>query len=328
MPDNSELRNSSTIRKSLPRLIAFAVAALSVACHVGFPSLSSNARAAIATHKFLYGTAVVYCFVAGQVTGNVSQTDKLWSVLPGIYMLTTAYQSGFSPRLTLMTSLVLIWGARLTFNFHRRGGYKGASRRPWEGEEDYRWTVVRSTELLQHRFVWLLFNLLFICIYQHALIYAFTLPAIVVLEYPNQPLSLFDFTLTFSFLLLLLIELISDNQQYQYQCYKRQPQQQRTSKEPALSEDNVSKGFIDSGLWSISRHPNYLAEQLLWCVIYAFSVSASGTIINWSALGMIPLITLFQASIHLTESISAEKYPQYKDYQRRVPMQVPFIRWF
>jgi hypothetical protein len=37
-----------------------------------------------------------------------------------------------------------------------------------------------------------------------------------------------------------------------------------------------SVGFPSAGLFSVSRHPNYLAEISLWFVFYAFSITAGG----------------------------------------------------
>ena len=54
--------------------------------------------------------------------------------------------SGFAPRQTLAASLVTVWGIRLTFNFARKGGY---SWKFWEGEEDYRWAIVRKNPLFK-----------------------------------------------------------------------------------------------------------------------------------------------------------------------------------
>ena len=99
------------------------------------------------------------CFFVSQLTGNCSQVDKLWSILPIIYTWYMAYKGGFTPILILMASLVSIWGGRLTYNFSRRGAYK---LKFWEGEEDYRWAILRETPLLKGKISWMLFNLFFI----------------------------------------------------------------------------------------------------------------------------------------------------------------------
>jgi steroid 5-alpha reductase family enzyme len=70
-----------------------------------------------------------------------------------------------------MAALVFIWGARLTFNFSRRGGY---ALLPWKGEEDYRWDVLRQQ--INNRGVFVVFNLLFICFYQLGLLLMFVSP--------------------------------------------------------------------------------------------------------------------------------------------------------
>ena len=90
-----------------------------------------------------------------------------------------------------------------------------------------------------------------------------------------------------------------------------------------------SKGFIDTGLWAYSRHPNYFCEVSMWWSIYLFSVGATGSALNWSILGVVFLTMLFlvpeTGSLDCGEYLSSGKYKQYADYQKRVSK---FIPWF
>ena len=87
--------------------------------------------------------------------------------------------------------------------------------------------------------------------------------------------------------------------------------------------EKYNKGFVDSGLWGIVRHPNYASEQSIWIVFYFFSVSATGLWLNWSVMGAILLILLFYGSSNFSESISISKYPEYLDYKNKTPRFVP-----
>jgi steroid 5-alpha reductase family enzyme len=82
-------------------------------------------------------------------------------------------------------------------------------------------------------------------------------------------------------------------------------------------------GFIRSGLWSVSRHPNYFAEQAIWLSVYVFSIAATGRFVNWTMIGALLLMLLFKGSADLSEGISASKYPEYKKYQEKTPMFLP-----
>ena len=64
----------------------------------------------------------------------MSSVDRLWSLLPCLYTWLVCWRHP-SPRLALMSLLSLVWSARLTWNFSRRGGYDWP---PWTGCEDYR----------------------------------------------------------------------------------------------------------------------------------------------------------------------------------------------
>jgi steroid 5-alpha reductase family enzyme len=76
-------------------------------------------------------------------------------------------------------------------------------------------------------------------------------------------------------------------------------------------------------VWSLSRHPNYFAEQAMWITIYLFSVAATGRYINWSFIGSLLLTLLFRGSADLSEGISANKYSAYKEYMKNTPMFIP-----
>ena len=265
--------------------------------------------------KLMLGLSI-FVFIMGEITKNNSQVDKLWSILPAIYVWIVAYASDFNSRNVLMAILATIWAARLTYNFNRRGGY---SWKFWEGEEDYRWEVLRQNPVFKSKIAWKLFHLLFICAYQMALILLFTLPSLVAWQGEN-PIGVFDVILTGLFLFFVIFETVADQQQWNYQTVKYA---KKAAKEPL--EGDFAKGFVDKGLWSKMRHPNYFAEQSIWLVFYLFSVVASGRWLNWSVMGIILLLLLFQGSADFSEKVSAEKYPAYKDYLKRVPRFLPKI---
>lgn len=111
-----------------------------------------------------------------------------------------------------------------------------------------------------------------------------------------------------------------------YQSAKQQ--YNKTAKLPrGWNQADLDRGFISSGLWGYSRHPNFLAEQMIWFVLYQWSCYATNSPYSWTILGSGSLILLFQGSTRLTEDISAAKYPDYVEYQRQVGMFIPKSVW-
>lgn len=263
------------------------------------------------TLGLMYIISAGLTFGISTATGNYSQVDKLWSVIPVAYAWVVAVGVHFEPRVVLMAVLVSLWGARLTFNFARRGGYSGGySWKFWEGEEDYRWAVLRAKPEFQGRGRWLLFNLFFISFYQMGLILLFTMP--IVKASGGAPLGVWDYVLAAVFVLLLLVETVADQQQWTYQTEKHR---RIKAGEPLTAP--YSQGFVHTGLWAWVHHPNYSAEQLIWITFYLFTLSAGGYGINWSIAGCLLLVLLFYGSSNFSEEISASKYPAYPIYQRR-----------
>ena len=66
-------------------------------------------------------TAIV--FVVGELTDNVSQVDKVWSVIPAVYAWIFVANMPLNPRVLLVACLISVWSLRLTFNACRRGFY-------------------------------------------------------------------------------------------------------------------------------------------------------------------------------------------------------------
>lgn len=253
------------------------------------------------------------CFVLAELTKNYSQTDKLWSITPIIYSWIAVWYSDWNSRMIFLALIVTIWGARLTFNFARRDGY---SIKFWTGEEDYRWAILKQKSPFNKKWVFSLFNLFFISLYQHFLILLFTLPIILSLEV--KEIGAFDIILGIVMLGLVYIEWLADEQQYKFQTEKYK----RINNKETL-EGKFAKGFAHSGLWGLVRHPNYAAEQSIWIVFYVFSVLATGSIINWSIIGCLLLVILFKSSSDFSEEISADKYPEYANYQASVGRFLP-----
>jgi steroid 5-alpha reductase family enzyme len=243
-------------------------------------------------------------------TSDPSIVDRLWSIVPWLYCW-HFYLSAPSPRLLLMAVLSTVWGVRLTANFAVKGGFSGG--------EDYRWAEIRSWPGFDKGFE--LFNLLFICFFQQLVILSFVSPAAVVLSVSEPaPLNGLDASASLLYLLLVLAEAVADQQQLTFQTEKYR----RINAKLPLGE--YSNGFIESGLWAFSRHPNYFCEVSIWWVFYLFGIAAGAPLLNWSFVGPIFLTCLFalpHASADVTETLSSRKYANFPSYQRRVSKLIP-----
>ncbi len=299
-------------------LMGAGIIACVVLFFVGEPKLNQNQLDTLLILGIIMAAAALYCFVVGEITRNNSQMDKLWSILPIAYTWVVAWKGAWAPRLVLMAIAATLWGIRLTANFARKGAYK---IKFWEGEEDYRWAVLRKNEILGKRWVWALFDLFFICFYQNLVVLLSTIPALASMS-STAPLGWIDY-LAFGLCLTSLgYETIADEQQFAFQNQKW-----KWIKEGKKLEDLPSpynKGFNTMGLWKYSRHPNYLGEQAFWFFFYFFSVGAGQGGYNYSAIGALLLILLFLGSSTFGEAISGGKYPEYAQYKERVSRFFPW----
>lgn len=93
-----------------------------------------------------------------------------------------------------------------------------------------------------------------------------------------------------------------------------------------------TRSLLQTGLWSITRHPNYLGEILIWNGIYiaGFSlvVTNSVPLVYYLVLVLSPLVmsvVLIKISTPLLEK-NMEKYAGWAEYAQRVPMIFPFTK--
>jgi len=243
-----------------------------------------------------------FCWIASLISHDNSWVDRIWSIVPVVYVCVFAISAGLADiRLDVMAGLVTLWGARLTFNFARKGGYSG--------EEDYRWPVLRA-RMTPWQFQ--IFNVFFIVLYQNAILVFIALPAFTAYLHPT-PFGPLDYVATIVFLLLLAGETLADQQQWNFHRAKK------------AGGPEFRPRFLTTGLFRFSRHPNFFFEQAQWWVVFLFGAIAAGSLLQWTVLGAALLTGLFVGSTTFTEQITKSKYPEYADYQATTSAVVP---WF
>lgn len=293
-----------------------------------FTFLSKSACFTAGVGEFHVGLAIFltfFCFFLNLITKNDSWVDRLWSIIPvcsaWIYTLWdveklwdvsqgSVFSFLFNTRL-LFTVVITLWGARLTYNFYRKGGYS-------KGGEDYRWMYVRKWPFVNHPLVRPFFNFFIVSAFQICLILAFVAP---VSRFPTTPLHKKDFLMLLIQVFTLILETIADQQQWNFHQFK----QRKQVPIPEYLKKDCERGFLTHGLFTLSRHPNILCEQLFWFNLFASSTLHAGFSLKFF-LCPILLISVIDASTILTEKISSEKYPKYRFYQQTTPFIFPFFR--
>ncbi|MEY9905170.1 steroid 5-alpha reductase family enzyme [Catenulispora sp. MAP12-49] len=192
---------------------------------------------------YVYAAVCLATWLMSVLTREYSWVDRIWSIVPVAYVGIFAGTAGFhDTRLNVMAVLVTLWGARLTFNFARKGGYA-------RGGEDYRWAVLRD-RMAPWQFQ--LFNIFFITLYQNAILLLIALPAKTALDHRTS-FTLADGILTALFAGFLVGETLADQQQWRFQQTKRADLD--AGREP-------SARFVTTGLFRFSRHPNFTDHGL------------------------------------------------------------------
>lgn len=256
--------------------------------------------------------AAAACWMLSLITRDTSWVDRAWSLVPIVYVwifVAGAFANGDgSMRVVLMGVLTTLWGARLTFNFARKGGYTGM--------EDYRWAVLRAR---MRPWQFQIFNVLFIVAYQMTLLVLITLPADVAARNPAA-FTVWDALFAIAFVGFLVGETITDQEQWRFHQRKK------------AAGGTLAPGFATTGLFRFSRHPNFFFEQAQWWAFYAIGATAAvaggagilGGALNPTIIGPALLTLLFIGSTIFTESITASKYPAYADYRRTTSMLIPW----
>jgi steroid 5-alpha reductase family enzyme len=217
---------------------------------------------------------------------DVSFVDSLWSLFFLLAAAVFAYQvEVLSDRGKLVLVLVAIWSLRLSVYITARN---------WGKEEDYRYQAIRQNNEpgFAVKSLYIVFGL------QGVLAWFIALPLLPAISSAND-LGVIDIVAAALWLLGFVFEAGGD---YQLARFKRNPEN--------------SGRVLDTGLWRLTRHPNYFGDFCIWWAFYLFAVSAGGW---WSIASplLMSFLLLKVSGVAMLEDTIEERRPEYSNYIRR-----------
>jgi len=82
-----------------------------------------------------------------------------------------------------------------------------------------------------------------------------------------------------------------------------------------------------SGLWGLSRHPNYFGEATMWWGVWLFGVAGNPSSWWWTLIGPVSMTALLRgASVRLMDNRSLARRPEYDVVMRELPAMLPIGR--
>ena len=234
--------------------------------------------------------ATVVCFIFSLIFKNSSVYDPYWSVAPVVIIVGFAISYGLNTLSLLMLIAVCYWGIRLTANWAYT--FKGLCHQDWR----YTMLSEKTGKLYP------LINFVGIHYVPTLVVYGCILPAVyTVTEKPETtPVSIIFVCVS---VFAATMQGVADIQMHSF----------RKSK---------VCGFIRTGLWKRSRHPNYLGEILMWWGIGLAGVCAMPD--RWYLIfGAVANTMLFLfVSIPLADNRQAKK-DGFADYKKQTRMLLP-----
>src|SRR5690606_20194997 len=239
-------------------------------------------------------------FVIAQIRKNNGLIDIAWGASFVVTAISSFIISGeFNLTKLIMLQVVILWGMRLSIYLFKRN---------WNKEEDFRYQAMRKkwkTNLKLKAF----FK---VFITQSLFSYVISLPIIFTNLYSTpitdfiQPTVLIIGVVVF--LIGFIFEVLADSQLAEF---KKNP-------------NNKGK-ILKTGVWSLSRHPNYFGEATLQ---WGMGIIAISSLIPMSFIALISpiIITLllrFVSGVPLLEK-KYEGNIEFEIYKKTTPIFVPF----
>jgi steroid 5-alpha reductase family enzyme len=242
--------------------------------------------------------ATVVVFAASMALANSSVYDSYWSVAPPLIAVGWVLEAGggLTARRVIVLVLLTVWAVRLTANWAT--GWTGLAH------EDWRYVQIR--EQSSGHLPWWLVSFTGIHLMPTLVVFLALLPAWPALNgYPHM--GFIDLLAIAVMAFAILTEAVADRQLRRF----------------AAQPGNAGRS-VDIGLWRWSRHPNYLGEIGVWWGLWLFGLAADPSW-WWTVIGPLAMVGLFAGvSIPLMERRCLERRPDYRSYQRDVPVLVPW----
>jgi steroid 5-alpha reductase family enzyme len=251
---------------------------------------------------YLIGAAVIFGFMlflwaVSLALKNSSIVDIFWGF--GFVLSSWLYfflaPEGFLLRKLILLALVTIWGLRLTIHILTRN---------WGKAEDFRYQKWRA----EAGSSWWIRSLFKVFLLQGLLMWLISAPLLGA--------QFFKMRLAFTWIDALAIlvwvigfffESVGDAQLAHFRA------------------DPANKGkLLNTGVWQLTRHPNYFGDAAQWWGFYLLALIAGGW---WTVFSPI-LMTLFLiqvSGIALLEKTLAETKPGYREYMASTSA---FLPWF
>lgn len=237
------------------------------------------------TYLIVAGLLLCYftlLFIIAQVIENNSIVDLAWG--PGfIIVAVSSYwlMSEKSLAATWVTILVTIWGTRLFIHLAKRNIGK---------PEDYRYVNMRKrwgTELPRLK------AFLNVFVLQGVLLYIVSLPILMINTSDVMNFYWWNYIGIAVWLIGFFFEVIGD---WQLTAFKK-------------DKSNHGK-LLTTGLWSLTRHPNYFGEATSWWGIYLITLTSLSALAGIVGPLVITLLLLFVSGVPLLE----KKYKDRPDF--------------
>ena len=209
--------------------------------------------------------------------------DIFWGlgfIVTGYFYLSADYSHALQPR--LLYSLVLLWGLRLTLHIGVRnlGEAEDARYANWRQQFGAKWW-------------WLSYFRVFIL--QGMVMWIVSIPLLFGLL-DKAPLTVLDGVGVLFFAVGFLVEAIGD---WQLRSFKKDP-------------SNKGK-VLNTGLWGLTRHPNYFGEALLW---WGFTLIAIELSTFWILISPIIMTWLLikVSGVAMLDDLLKKTKPDYAEY--------------